>query len=1110
MKQHRFRVTLWLFLFLSTLVSPSWAEFISETQARNAAISWVNSDGAAIDHEIGRQIGSIVSYTGGTAGDVGYFLVLLEPSGWVVIPKDDRFWPVAAFGSGKMTPALFEESFFKKIISFSTPSSPVVAGNRASITKNLAQNRWKQLQKNTYSALENMRGDSPPSNAKTWVSPLLKTRWSQYGDHTKLISALQLITSADMLNDPKLSEIFKKPGDIKDLRYGAGDLPVAMGQLMNFFLRDKYSGVGVGITSKNMARNYSIRVNLPDYNFEGIINQKRLESQYQWAKMPDAPAGGSEYLSPLLRDLGVAAQSYYQPENTDGNPEKMAETFLDFGFVNAIGIYKTGRSITKEDVRNAINSNLDLGHPALALIANPRTPIESPPYSVVVDGYAVEISEEDNEVKLIYYHLNGVLPKSGMGNNAQGWALEFNPGLLAEGEVTGSGSISGVLFNVFPSQPNGLAHPEVLSGRVILNESLTSFDGLTVRVYYDGVPKRTLPLDSKGMYTTLVPADTKITLELLKDNEPLDLSEKIELEPAISSSTAGTIASKWGLNFTAQSDDIVGVLSWLNTDTTKTLKDLAIKYRDILIETVNSSSDTDWKETKLLCVPGELQFDYDVYPVPYLAIAQIKRFAENGGIVLVTERASNLMNVLGKDVNLKVLQGGTLNAYGSLPQLNNTVAGVDFRNYLGTRELVLRYSMPPKEHSIIDLVGDAQMRTLGHYVISRLDYDDTWQTFLEYYPTAVSFPVGSKGGHVLFTNYSFDENQLNNGALGKKIVRYYLSELFEKTGHPDKLLRNAKAPTRFTQQNVRTGKQMRGNSGVFEVFGFDLDLGRTEISTRRKSTNEGDSLVMDATIISNDVEIWREKQHIVVAVKGSPAKLVVKNWYADELNKLREMAFADGTTWTAEKMEKMAANREPDINVTPISTDHKVRGTEGNDTLEGIPGKNNFFVPGAGDDLIVCSSGSNVYFYTGGNDIIQNSTQPGNRNVLRFASKITSADVTGNRQGDDLRLQIATGGSVTFRDWYKDEMVPVDRAEFFDGTIWDYLDLEKLANGKQLTLRGTYLESAENIDLSKWQSGGQSSQTQGEAGGGGCNAPALSLWGLLLAGLVTATIKRRA
>ena len=103
MKQYPFRVTLLLFLFLSILVSPSWAEFISETQARNVAVSWLNSEGTTIDPPMGRKIENVVSYTGGRAGNIGYYLVLLDPSGWIVLPKDDRFWPIAAFGSGKMT-----------------------------------------------------------------------------------------------------------------------------------------------------------------------------------------------------------------------------------------------------------------------------------------------------------------------------------------------------------------------------------------------------------------------------------------------------------------------------------------------------------------------------------------------------------------------------------------------------------------------------------------------------------------------------------------------------------------------------------------------------------------------------------------------------------------------------------------------------------------------------------------------------------------------------------------------------------------------------------------------------------------------------------------------
>ena len=56
-------------------------------------------------------------YRGGIHGNVGYWLVMLQ-RGWLVVPADDRHWPVQVFGGGDMTPKRFEGSLWHATIGY--------------------------------------------------------------------------------------------------------------------------------------------------------------------------------------------------------------------------------------------------------------------------------------------------------------------------------------------------------------------------------------------------------------------------------------------------------------------------------------------------------------------------------------------------------------------------------------------------------------------------------------------------------------------------------------------------------------------------------------------------------------------------------------------------------------------------------------------------------------------------------------------------------------------------------------------------------------------------------------------------------------------------------
>ena len=102
---------------LLAIALPAAAVPVSETEMRLAVGRWLELREQHLGAELSGPIRQAVRYQGGIHGDVGYWLVMLQ-RGWLVVPADDRHWPVQVFGGGDMTPKRFEGSFWHATIGY--------------------------------------------------------------------------------------------------------------------------------------------------------------------------------------------------------------------------------------------------------------------------------------------------------------------------------------------------------------------------------------------------------------------------------------------------------------------------------------------------------------------------------------------------------------------------------------------------------------------------------------------------------------------------------------------------------------------------------------------------------------------------------------------------------------------------------------------------------------------------------------------------------------------------------------------------------------------------------------------------------------------------------
>ncbi|GEM_PF-1302495 len=129
-------------------------------------------------------------------------------------------------------------------------------------------------------------------------------------------------------------------------------------------------------------------------------------------------------------------------------------------------------------------------------------------------------------------------------------------------------------------------------------------------------------------------------------------------------------------------------------------------------------------------------------------------------------------------------------------------------------------------------------------------------------------------------------------------------------------------------------------------------------------------------------------------------------------------------------------------------------GEEGNDLLYGQLG-NDYLEGGKGNDVLVGGQGNDTYHFNRGDgvDIIQD--EAGNDRVT-FASGITANDISVQRNGNDLILQLTENGNktddvITINNWFLTDN-KIENIQFKDGTNWDAAFIQSLLPEDQVLI----------------------------------------------------------
>jgi len=349
------KITLLVLLILVIIAEVASAVSTTKQEAEKAVIGWLKFDTQPLKMKLGQQIKETEIFSDANDQPI-YYVVYLQPSGFVIVPADDLIEPIIAFADdGVFVPslnnplgALVNQDINGRIRAARSLSIPQPSGNKtitlemeiAALEKaaSVNQSKWGR-----FISISEMVESGPmemglPSISDVRVDPLVHSRWNQgsvCGDHCYN---------------------YYTPN-----HYPCGCVATAMAQYMRF--------------------------------------QEYAVGPYIWSNMvliPDCSITTTERqaIGELCSDAGVSVNMNYGSGGSSADTLRTKDALTStFGYSNAIKGWNSGSDIGGSLIA-MVNPNLDYGNPVILGITG-----TSGGHAIVTDGYGYNSST-------LYHHLN--------------------------------------------------------------------------------------------------------------------------------------------------------------------------------------------------------------------------------------------------------------------------------------------------------------------------------------------------------------------------------------------------------------------------------------------------------------------------------------------------------------------------------------------------------------------------------------------------------------------------------------------------------------------------------------------------------------------------------
>jgi len=478
--------------------------------ARKLVKNWLQANPQPLGARLGKTVGKVDRFTD-DAGQVLYYAVYLEPSGFVIVPAEDLVEPVIAFaemGSYKASddnplgalvtrdvPARVKAA--RRVKQQMDESSKATAknGRQSAFSQACvkARGKWDRLS----SEGQTISTQGIGSISEVRVAPLLESTWGQttVGDYIGGITCYNYYTPSN---------------------YPCGCVATAMAQLMRFH---EHPVAGIGRLP------FSIKV---DGVWQTAYTRGGNGSggPYSWTDMvlePDFDISlvQRQAIGALCHDAGVSIETYYTAAGSSAAFHDASHALTDtFLYSNSIHGYSISGQIGSA-LTNMVNPNLDAAHPVMFGIDGPYGG-----HAVICDGYGLNSAT-------IYHHLN-------MGWSGRDNAWYDVPTVQCPETGYQADSLHTCIYNVFASGSG-----EIISGR-ILDPGGNPISGATVTAVGGGTYYATS--NDRGIYAVAkVPSARSFTVSVSKGK--WDFSSRI-VGTGTSLQDVVTCGNVWEVDFT--------------------------------------------------------------------------------------------------------------------------------------------------------------------------------------------------------------------------------------------------------------------------------------------------------------------------------------------------------------------------------------------------------------------------------------------------------------------------------------------------------------------------------------------------------------------------------
>lgn len=505
-KKRRLIISGWALCLLLLLVGigvEAWASPTTASQARAVVKTWISLDPRPLEMALGSQVAEVQAFPG-DAAEPHYFVVYLDPCGFVVVPADDLVEPIIAFISqGRYDPsldaplgALVSQDLAGRIAAARKierlPRKELLAPESA---YGKARKKWQLLDQSADAAKSSMEAAGLADISDIRVAPFVLSKWGQGNEGTYCYN-------------------YYTPNN-----YVCGCVATFMAQIMRYHI---HPTAGVGTPTFNIYVDGALWPNIPLRGGNGS------GGPYQWGNMvldPDASTTDTQRqaIGALCYDAGVSVNMSYASGGSGALFSAAMNSLRNtFGYSNTRKGYNSGSTITLDNLYSMINPNMDARLPVAFDIRRPGGG-----HGVLADGYGYNLGT-------IYHHIN-----LGWSGSKDAW---YNlPDISIPEWSRYYDTILRCGYNIYPSGTG-----EIISGRVT-NTSGGPVSGAAVMATRSGGGSYAATTDSRGIYALAkIPSASSYTIVVSKQNytfSPRSVSTGTSQDDTL---TTGNV---WGIDF---------------------------------------------------------------------------------------------------------------------------------------------------------------------------------------------------------------------------------------------------------------------------------------------------------------------------------------------------------------------------------------------------------------------------------------------------------------------------------------------------------------------------------------------------------------------------------